>query len=233
MAEQLVFDWPRRIGLGRDDFFVTDANHAALAMVSAPDAWPNGKLCVTGPKGCGKTHLARLFQQENGGRLRVAAQIEPETPLPESGILIIEDVDQLPKDAEEWLFHAHNRLIGNGLLLLTAQSAPSRWDITLPDLKSRMEGTALISIDPPDDQLLAAVLMKQFSDRQLSPAPSAMKYLLRHMERSFDMARRIVLALDRAALTFRQPINLPLARAVLIVLQGRPQDEEDDTLVDG
>lgn len=219
MAQQLAFDWPRRIALGRDDFYITDANRDALAMVTAPDGWPNGKLVLTGPAGSGKTHLARLFQQEQGGRLRGAERITPDTPLPETGPLIVEDADTLPQEAEEWLFHAHNRLIGNGLLLLTATTPPSRWPVKLPDLASRMQGTAVISIDAPDDMLLAAVLMKQFSDRQLLPAPAALTYLIRHMDRSFDRARQVVETLDEQALANGRPITLPLAREILRQLQ--------------
>jgi chromosomal replication initiation ATPase DnaA len=40
-------------------------------------------------------------------------------------------------------------------------------------------------------------------------------FLLRHMERSFAAARRVVAALDRAALVARRRITVPLAREVL------------------
>jgi chromosomal replication initiation ATPase DnaA len=63
--------------------------------------------------------------------------------------------------------------------------------------------------------LLAALLVKQLQDRQLTVLPGVVAYLARHMERSFAAARRIVRELDRASLRARRPITLPLARAVL------------------
>ena len=36
MAEQLIFDWPTGVALGAAEFFVSDANAAAYAMVTAP-----------------------------------------------------------------------------------------------------------------------------------------------------------------------------------------------------
>ncbi len=53
MSDQLAFNWPRRDALGAEDFFVTDANAAAHAMVMDADSWPDGKLAVIGPPGSG------------------------------------------------------------------------------------------------------------------------------------------------------------------------------------
>jgi len=46
MAEQLIFDLPAHEALGREDFFVSDANRDAVAMVTKPEAWPEGKLVL-------------------------------------------------------------------------------------------------------------------------------------------------------------------------------------------
>ena len=51
MAEQLAFDWPVRVALGREDFFISEANARSFAMISAPEGWPEGKLAIVGPKG--------------------------------------------------------------------------------------------------------------------------------------------------------------------------------------
>jgi hypothetical protein len=61
MAEQLVFDLPVRPAMGRDDFFVTGSNAAALAQVDGWRDWPFGKLVLVGPEGAGKTHLAHVW----------------------------------------------------------------------------------------------------------------------------------------------------------------------------
>ena len=217
MTRQLAFDWPARVALGEEDFFVTDANRAAFEMVSAPERWPAGKLALIGPTGAGKTHLARLFAERSGAEMRLAPELTGAEPMPNGPALIIEEAEGLPIAAEEWLFHAHNALMARpgGRLLLTATEPPSRWSLTLPDLASRMQATTLAYIDDPDDRLLAAVLMKQFEDRQLAPGPEVLSYLTRRMDRSFAAARRIVAALDAASLAQGRTITVPLAREVL------------------
>lgn len=216
MADQLAFQWPARVALGREDFFVSAANAQAHALVTNPDLWPEGKLALVGPAGSGKTHLARLLAQDTGAALMQAARLDPDAPLPSDRIVVIEDLEDLPEPSEEWLFHTHNDLRARGgRLLVTSRLAPSRWAIALPDLASRLQAATVITIDDPDDQLLGAVLMKLFMDRQLAPSPRTLDYVLRRMDRSFAAANALVDTLDRMALQDRRPITQALAREAL------------------
>jgi chromosomal replication initiation ATPase DnaA len=72
-----------------------------------------------------------------------------------------------------------------------------------------------VRIDPPDDVLIAALLVKLFADRQLDVAPEVIAYLTARVERSFDDLKRIVDLLDRESLARRRAITLPLAREVV------------------
>ena len=215
MAEQLTFDWPRRVAMGAETFFVSEANAEAYALVTAPSSWPDAKLAVAGPPGAGKTHLARLFADQSGAAVLNAGDIDPDAALPD-GPLVVEDGDTLPDAAQEWLFHAHNHLRSQALpLLLTGQTPPNRWAITLPDLASRLSATTCVAISDPDDQLLDAVLMKQFQDRQIAPTPNAFALLRKHIDRSFQAAIDTVAALDRAAMAQGRAVNRALVREVL------------------
>lgn len=217
MSHQLSFTLPQRASMEIADFFVSPANAAAHAMVLNPDGWPRGKLCLTGPEGAGKSHLARVFAARAGASVLGARDIAGDTPRP-AGATVIEDADQLPEAAEEWLFHLHNALAGRAPLLLTARSEPARWHTRLPDLASRMQGTAVTRIAPPDDALLGAVLLKLFADRQITPDPALPAYVLAHIPRSFAALGEIVECLDRAALATRRPVNKQLA---VDLLNGR------------
>lgn len=214
MAEQLIFDWPTGVALGPEDFFVSTANAQAFAMIEAPDTWPEGKLCLVGPAGAGKSHLARVFAAAQDGVIIPAADIASGPP-PDRAV-VVEDMETLPEPAFEAMFHLHNNLRNAALpLLLTARTPPSRWPIALPDLASRMQATTPVRIDDPDDALLRAVLMKLFSDRQIAPPTTVLDYLAPRIERSFDAAARIVAALDESALRSKKPISRAMARAVL------------------
>lgn len=218
MARQLSFDLPAHPALGRGDFFVSGPNAAATAMVEGWQDWPARKLVLCGPEGAGKTHLVHVWAALSGARILDAADLaQADIPTLASAPLAVEDADRITGPAaQEALFHLHNLTLAEGhSLLITARTPPSRWPLTLPDLASRMEGTPTIALEPPDDALLAAVIMKQLADRQIVPSPGTIPYLARRMPRSFAAARDIVAALDREALARGRPVTRALAAEIL------------------
>ena len=219
MPEQLRFNLPARPALGRGDFLVTDSNAVATALIDGWQDWPGAKLVLTGPKGAGKTHLAHVWSEASGARITAAEDLaQADIPALAAGHVCVEDVQHIAGDAaaEEALFHLHNLTLAQGnRLLLTADRPPSRWGLALPDLASRMNGTAIATLLPPDDLLLTVVLAKLFADRQIVPAPNVLPYLVRRMPRSFAMAGQLVDAIDDAALGTPKGASLGLARTIL------------------
>ena len=219
MSRQLSFDLPVRTARRREDFFVSTANARAVALIDGWRDWPSGKLMLTGPVGSGKTHLAHIWADMAGAgvvaaRALAGADIDALAARP----LAVEDCHAIAGRAEDEraLFHLHNLALANGrALLLTADRAPAHWGLALPDLVSRMQGTATVALDPPDDALLHAVLAKLFDDRQVAPPPAVLSFLLRRIDRSFDAARAAVERLDAAALEQGRAITRPLAAEVL------------------
>lgn len=217
MTRQLAFDLPVRPALGREDFFVAPANALAVAALERTETWPGGKMLLIGPPGSGKTHLALVWAARTGATVLQAADLA-DVDLPDVGALVIEDVPQVAggPELETALFHIHNHMAQRrGLLLLTADRVVRDWGIALPDLKSRMEATATATLQEPDSELLGAVLVKLFADRQLAVSPSLIRWLLGRMDRSFATARAVVAALDAAALAQQRPITRDLAADLL------------------
>lgn len=217
MAEQLAFPLPRLEARGRDAFFVSPANALAVAQVEAWGDWPDRKLVLVGPAGSGKSHLAAVWAERAGATVVDAGRLaEGDVPALASGPVAVEDADRLPPAAEPALFHLHNLVLAGGhALLVTARSPARDWPVALPDLRSRMEGTASATLPPPDDPLLAALLVKLFADRQIAPPPRLIDYCVRRMDRSFAAAAALVDRLDRAALATGRPLGVPLAAEVL------------------
>lgn len=215
MTEQLAFVWPRGVALGPEDFFVSPANAQAYAMASAPEAWPDRKLILTGPVGSGKSHLCRVVQTQLNAVL-LPANALPET-LPDAGRnVIVEDMNQLPAASQEFMFHLHNHLRNTGgALLMTANDPPFEWPLTLPDLASRMQAATIASIGDPDDALISALIMKLMADRQIMPPMALVNYLVPRIERSFMAAAQIVAALDAESLASGRAININLAASLL------------------
>ena len=219
MAEQLTFDLPARAALGRGDFFVSPANAVAVATVEGWRDWPLGRLALAGPAGAGKTHLAHVWAEQAGARILSARDLAGADGADlSSGPLAVEDAGRIAGDAtaERALFHLINRMGETGQpLLMTGAEPPARWGVALPDLASRLQATHVAAIGAPDDVLLAAVMVKQFADRQLAVPPEVIRYLVDRMPRSFATAGEIVDRLDRAALREGRAITRRLAARLL------------------
>lgn len=219
MPQQLNLTLPVRTALGRDDFFVSPANAMALALIESWPDWSGGKLLLSGTPGAGKTHLAHVWAALSGATIHAARDLaEVDIPALAQGPVAIEDVPEIADDpkAQTALFHLHNLVLAEGhSLLLSGHGDPAHWGLTLPDLKSRMQGTTVARLEEPDDTLLAVILAKLFADRQITPHPDLIPYLVGRMDRSFEAARHIVDRLDTLSLSEQRPLTRALARRVL------------------
>ena len=200
------------------DFLIADSNRAAVAWLERWPAWPAPALVLHGPAGCGKTHLLRLFAQRTpGARLDPLSGGGPEdvaAALDGARVVLVDDAAaRIASLGETSALHLYNMAREAGRSLLLADRAPpSQWPIALPDLGSRLNAAAAVAIGPPDDALLAALLVKHFRDRQLSVDPEVIEFLVNRIERSAASAARAVAALDAAALGQRRRVTIRLAR---------------------
>lgn len=217
MSRQMPLDLGHRAALGREDFLVAASNQEAVAFLDLWPDWPARGLVLHGPEASGKTHLAQVWRARSG-----AAAIEREalsrddvpTLLAEARHVVVEGLG--PGINERGLLHLYNYLTGQGgTLLLTAATPPVRWEVGLPDLRSRLLALPAVAVGLPDEALIEAVMVKQFADRQVRVAPDVVVFLVSRLERSLATVRRVVAALDTAALAERRAITVPLARQVL------------------
>ncbi|MFW2587637.1 HdaA/DnaA family protein [Sagittula sp. SSi028] len=220
--QQLPLPLPAREALGREEFFVSEANAIAVALVEGWENWPARKMVLCGPPGSGKTHLAHVWARLARARL-ISAEHLPGAQIPElaNGAVCVEDIEAIAgnRPAEEALFHLHNLALAQGhALLLTSQREPAHWPLEVADLKSRVMGAQVARLSEPDDALLTALLVKLFSDRQILPAPDVLAYLARHMPRNYATARRVVTALDAASLAHQRKVTRNMAASVLSTL---------------
>ncbi len=213
---QLILDLGHRPALEEADFLVAPCNQAAIQWLDRWPHWPAPALTLYGPAGCGKTHLARVFAARSEAPMieadRLATEAVPQL-LGGARPCVVADADRA---GAEPLLHLYNLIAERrGGMLLTAREPPARWPGLLLDLRSRLVAAPVVAVAAPDDALLAALMVKLFADRQLAVSEEVVLFLLRHMERSFEAARRLVAELDAAALRDRRGITIPLARAVL------------------
>jgi chromosomal replication initiation ATPase DnaA len=186
-------------------------------------------LILFGAAGCGKTHLGQVFLGLSEGRTITPEQLartEPPRLLKGTSTCLLDDAAAfLDSGLEEPLLHLYNIAEETGSrMMLTARRSPACWRVALADLRSRLNAAPAIGIEPPDDTLIAAVIVKLFSDRQLRIDGEIIDYMLVRMERSFEAARRLVAAIDARSLASHRNITVPLVRQVLSEF-GKEQQE--------
>ena len=201
----------------REDFLSGPSNAAALALIESWPQWPNPAIVLTGPEGSGKSHLAAVWSNMAGARLVAARALDP-AAVPATlatGALVIEDAAADAFD-ERALFHLLNLAREQqDYLLLTARTPPAAWSFAIRDLGSRLRALPSVTLAPPDDMLLRAVLVKLFADRQIAVEESLVSYVLTRIERSFAAARKVVQQLDAEAMRRKRALTRALAAEIL------------------
>ncbi|HXG79051.1 MAG TPA: DnaA/Hda family protein [Methyloceanibacter sp.] len=214
---QLPLALPHRAAFGAEDFLVSDCNLAAVRLIDAWPDWNDRIQLLTGPEASGKTHLARVWQALSGAHALGPGNLAVEfvDAMGKQTALVVEDADRNAFD-EKAVFHLLNLAREKGLfVLMTARSAPSRWPVALPDLRSRLNAVPIVEIGAPDEALIKAVLLKHFTDRQLNIDPKVLTYIALHVDRSLAAAQQAVEAIDRAALAAGRKISRQLVTEVL------------------
>jgi len=209
---QLPLDLAHAEGRSRDDLVVSVANADAVSLIDRWPDWPSSVVVLAGPAGSGKSHLGAIWCEMAGARAVALDGIGQEAiDAAAAGPVFIDDADAGRLD-ESGLFHLMNAVREAGThLLLTSRRFPAAWGVKLPDLASRLKAAATVEISEPDDLLLAGVITKLFSDRQVEVEPHVVQYLVRRIERSLSTAIHVVQRLDRAALEQKSRITRALA----------------------
>ena len=214
---QLAFALPHAESLTRDNFLEGPANEGALALIDRWPDWPNRIMWLAGEEGAGMSHLATIWAERSGARVisahALSAPLVPNALA--TGALVVEDLKPEGFD-ERALFHLMNLAREEAaFMLITARMPPSAFEIELRDLRSRLRAVPVVSLAPPDDRLLRALIVKFCTDRQLAVDESLVGYLVGRIERSYAAARRAVELLDSESLRLGRPVTRALAAELL------------------
>ena len=122
-----------------------------------------------------------------------------------TGALVIEDLTP-PWFDEVTLFHLLNLAQQQGaFVLLTARWSPALWPVSLPDLSSRLRALPVVSVAPPDERLLRALMLKLAADRQIELDDNVVNFVLARIERSFAGVQGAVAAIGPRSAATKTP----------------------------
>jgi DnaA regulatory inactivator Hda len=222
--QQLPFDLGHREAFAREDLWVSGANAEAVGWLDKWPDWPAPALVIYGPAASGKTHLSRVWHKQ-ASALDVTAEnlaaLHAAGDLPKA--LIVDDAETLigDKQRETALFHLYNsQKEQGGHMLLTGPTPPRDWHFALADLKSRLMAAPAVAVGAPDEQLMAVVLTKLFSDRQIFVPQEVVQFILARIERSFAAMRTLADEIDRKALAEKRPVTIPLVRDLMLAQES-------------
>ncbi|MDE1901333.1 MAG: hypothetical protein KGI37_06800 [Alphaproteobacteria bacterium] len=227
-ARQIPLPLPHTTAMGADDYMVTACNREAAAWIEAWPQWPAHGLIVTGGSGSGKSHLMHLWLHRSRGRAVTRADLTTRNAIDltaDDAPVAIDDADALAGDAagEEALFHLYNRVKSSGRsMLLTMKTGAGQTPFQLPDLRSRLLTLPVAALAAPDDDLLAALIVKQFADRQVALDAGVVSYLAARTARDAAAIRDLVDRLDTAALAAGRKVSIALARTLI---EGQATEE--------
>ena len=103
----------------------------------------------------------------------------------------------------------------NKFLIITSNDPLTKIDFELPDLKSRSKTFILQNINKPDDELIFALLLKNFSDRQIYLEKKFIDFVVKRIDRSYGKIFDFIYKIDEMSLKKKKPINFKIIKEIL------------------
>ena len=216
MSDQLILKFPEHRAYKREDFYVSPSNQEAYDFINNWPKWIKRIVNIFGPSGSGKSHLSSILKTKTKC-LEISANELNEDIIFEfktKEVLIIENFND--KISEELLFSLWNiALQDNKYFLINSIKPISSFKFKLPDLTSRVKSSLNIGIKLPSDDLISAIIAKNFSDKQIMVEEKHIDYIIKRIDRSYEKISQFILTLDRYSLKKGSPFGLKLIKEVL------------------
>ena len=88
-------------------------------------------------------------------------------------------------------------------------------NFNLDDLKSRSKNCLFAKIESPDDELMFAIILKSFSDRQITIDKKLIDFIIKRIDRSYGKISDFIYKIDELSLKNKKPINFKAIREIL------------------
>lgn len=204
-----------RTSYKRHDFIVGESNKYAVDWIDKFPAWKEPGLIIIGPKSSGKSHLVRVLKHRSNCIIKQAEDINRESfNITKPQNLIIEDIEKVIN--YKFFLHVINlQKENNYKIILTSRKSLKYLEIGLLDLKSRLLILPQINILLPTDDVLLGIIFKIAKDKGLKINKVVSKYIISHIERSYQSANQMVKQLDKISMQRKKNITVSLVKEVL------------------
>ena len=214
---QLVFKFPFKTTYFEKDFFVSTNNFEAYKLIESYPKWPEKRINIFGPNGCGKTHLINILSKKLKLLPIDAKKFDEKiNNLVEKFDCIV--IENYRGNINENLFYSFiNQVLQNDkILIINSLIKIKNYKIDLIDLKSRLDSFLEIQINLPTDDLIRVIISKTFSDKQIDLSNKNLEFIVKNIERSYDKILKFTKDIDNISLSTGKSININLIKKVLL-----------------
>jgi len=102
-------------------------------------------------------------------------------------------------------------------LIINSLTPINEMSFKLDDLKSRTKNCLVAKIDKPDDELMFALILKNFSDRQIVIDKKLINFIIKRVDRSYDKIFEFIYKIDEISLKKKKSIDFKIIKEVLKV----------------
>ena len=212
---QLLLDFDYKTNFNEHDFYLSKSNSIAFNLINRWPDWDKKILNISGEKFSGKSHLANIFKLKSKAFLikgnKIDNSIFKSIKLHDS--IIIDDIEEC--NEEEILYSIFNLIDQDSKYLLINSLKPiNEIKYRLPDLTSRSKNCLYAVIENPDDELLFAIILKNFSDRQIKIEKKIINFIISRIDRSYRKIDEFIYKIDELSLKKKKPINLKTIKEI-------------------
>ena len=215
---QLLLKFDLKQNYMNEDFYVNKSNFFAFSLIEKWPKWEKNILNVYGEKHCGKTHLSNIFKKKHKAFKMKAAEFSHEN-LKEFKIfenLILDDFDEnIDEKLMYTLFNVADQ--DNKFILINSLVPINELNFKLKDFVSRSKNCIFAKIQNPDDELMFAILLKNFSDRQIKVDKKLIDFIIKHIDRSYGKIYEFVYKIDEISLKKKKSIDFKIIKEALKV----------------
>ncbi len=213
---QLLFDFNQKQNFNYNDFYVSKSNFYAFQIIEKWPKWEKNILNIYGEKFSGKTHLANIFLNKNKGikinENQVNDELYKKLKLYENII-----IDNFENKCDEKLMYSIFNLADqdNKFLIINSINPINGINFKLDDLRSRSKNCLFAKIEQPDDELMFAIILKSFSDRQVLIDKKLIDFIIKRIDRSYGKIADFIYKVDELSLKKKKAIDLKIIKEIL------------------
>ena len=215
-VDQKLLDFAVNESFNENDYYVSSSNYFAKNIIKTWPQWEKKIINITGEKYCGKTHLSTIFKIKSNALYLYSNKINNNSikQIKLYNSIIIEDLDE---SFDEKLLYSIFNLVeqDNKYLLISSIKPIDTMKFTLPDLVSRLKNCIIAKIEQPDDDLIYAIILKSFSDRQIKLDNKIIDYIIKRIARSYSKMQEFIYKIDELSLKKKKSINFKIIKEII------------------